>query len=192
MPFEFIRAEIPDVIVIQPRLFRDGRGFFMEFYKRSDFAAHGIGEIFVQSNHSRSAAGILRGLHYQKHPKAQGKLVRAVFGEVFDVAVDLRRGSPTYGRWLGLTLSAGNPTMIYIPAGFAHGFCVVSEEAEVLYMTTEEYSPAEESGVAWDDPELAIRWPVAHPQLSERDRNWPRLRDAQNNFDYLPRAAAAK
>jgi dTDP-4-dehydrorhamnose 3,5-epimerase len=192
MPFEFHRAEIPDVVVIEPRLFRDGRGFFMEFYKRSDFAAHGIGEIFVQSNHSRSAAGILRGLHYQKNPKAQGKLVRTVFGEVFDVAVDLRRGSPNYGKWVGLTLSAGDPTMIYIPAGFAHGFCVVSEAAEVLYMTTEEYSPAEESGVVWDDPELAIRWPVTHPQLSERDRNWPRLRDAQNNFDYLPRATAAK
>jgi len=192
MPFEFHRVEIPDVVVIEPRLFRDGRGFFMEFYKRSDFAAHGIGEIFVQSNHSRSAAGILRGLHYQKHPKAQGKLVRTVFGEVFDVAVDLRRGSPTYGKWVGLTLSAGNPRMIYIPAGFAHGFCVVSEEAEVLYMTTEEYSPAEESGVVWDDPELAISWPVAHPQLSERDLHWPRLRDAQNNFDYVPRATAAK
>ncbi len=192
MSFEFHRAAIPDVIVIQPGLFRDGRGFFMEFYKRSDFAAHGIGEIFVQSNHSRSAAGILRGLHYQKQPKAQGKLVRTVFGEVFDVAVDLRRGSPTYGKWVGLTLSASNPTMIYIPAGFAHGFCVVSEAAEVLYMTTEEYSPAEEAGVLWNDPDLAIAWPVAHPQLSERDRNWPRLRDAQNNFGYSPDASAAK
>jgi dTDP-4-dehydrorhamnose 3,5-epimerase len=184
MPFEFIRAVIPDVVVIRPRLIRDGRGFFMEFYKRSDFAAHGIGEIFVQGNHSRSVAGILRGLHYQKHPKAQGKLVRTVFGEVFDVAVDLRRGSPTYGRWVGLTLSAGAATMIYIPAGFAHGFCVVSEEAEVMYMTTEEYSPAQEAGVIWNDPELAIGWPLAHPQLSERDCNWPRLRDAQNNFEY--------
>jgi len=192
MPFEFIRAAIPEVVVIRPRLFRDGRGFFMESYKRSDFAAHGIGEIFVQSNHSRSAAGILRGLHYQKHPKAQGKLVRTVFGEVFDVAVDLRRGSPTYGQWVGLTLSARDATMIYMPAGFAHGFCAVSEEAEVLYMTTEEYSPAEEAGVVWNDPDLAIGWPVTEPMLSERDRNWPRLRDAQNNFEYSAGALAVK
>ena len=190
MPFEFIRAAIPDVVVIQPQLFRDGRGFFMEFYKRSDFAANGIGEIFVQSNHSRSVAGSLRGLHYQRYPKAQGKLVRVVFGEIFDVAVDLRRGSPTYGKWVGMTLSGGDPTMIYIPPGFAHGFCVVSEAAEVLYMTTEEYSPTEEAGVIWNDTDLAIRWPVAHPQLSERDRNWPRLRDAKNNFDYSPSVAA--
>lgn len=192
MPFEFHRAAIPDVVIIRPRLFRDGRGFFMEFYKRSDFAAHGIGEIFVQSNHSRSAAGILRGLHFQKHPKAQGKLVRTIFGEVFDVAVDLRRGSPTYGQWVGLTLSAGEATMIYIPAGFAHGFCVVSEKAEVMYMTTEEYSPAEEAGVIWNDPDLAISWPIAHPQLSERDQTWPRLRDAQNYFEYSAGAHVEK
>ena len=192
MPFEFTRATIPDVVVIRPRLLRDGRGFFMEFYKRSDFAAHGIGEIFVQSNHSRSVAGILRGLHYQMYPKAQGKLVRTVFGEVFDVAVDLRRGSPTYGRWVGLTLSAGDATMIYIPAGFAHGFCVVSAAAEVMYMTTEEYSPAEEAGVIWNDPELAIGWPVTEPILSERDRNWPRLRDAQINFAYSADPLAKK
>lgn len=186
MPFEFIRAAIPDVVVIRPRLFRDGRGFFLECYKRSDFAAHGIGEVFVQSNHSRSVAGTLRGLHYQKRPKAQGKLVRAVVGEVFDVAVDLRRGSPTYGKWVGLTLSADDPTMIYIPVGFAHGFCVVSETAEVLYMTTEEYAPAEEAGVIWDDQDLGIQWPVAKPTLSERDRHWPPLRDALNHFDYSP------
>src|SRR3990170_7200739 len=184
MPFEFSRGEIPDVILIQPRLFRDGRGFFMETYKRSDFAAHGIAASFVQSNHSRSARGILRGLHYQKHPKAQGKLVCALSGEIFDVAVDLRRGSPTYGRWDGLVLSAENRKTIYIPPGFAHGFCVISDAAEMLYMTTEEYSPSHEAGIIWNDPDLAIGWPVADPQLSERDRNWPRLRDADNNFDF--------
>jgi dTDP-4-dehydrorhamnose 3,5-epimerase len=184
MPFEFARAEIPDIVVIQPRLFRDDRGFFMESYKRSDFAAHGIAETFVQSNHSRSPRGIVRGLHYQKHPKAQGKLVRTLVGEVFDVAVDLRRGSPTYGRWDGLVLSAENRKAIYVPPGFAHGFCVTSEAAEVLYMTTEEYSLSHEAGVIWNDPDLAIRWPVADPQLSERDRHWPRLRDADNNFAY--------
>lgn len=186
MPFEFFRAEIPDVVTIRPRMFRDGRGFFMEFYKRSEFAAHGIAEAFVQANQSRSAGGILRGLHYQKRPAAQGKLVRAVFGRVFDVAVDLRRGAPSYGRWVGFTLSGDDPTMIYIPAGFAHGFCVVSEEAEVMYMTTEEYSPTHEAGVIWNDPELAIAWPVAAPQLSERDRDWPRLRDADHDFVYSP------
>ncbi len=184
MPFEFARAEIPDIVVIQPRLFRDDRGFFMESYKRSDFAAHGITATFVQSNHSRSPRGIVRGLHYQKHPKAQGKLVRTLLGEVFDVAVDLRRGSPTYGRWDGLVLSAENRKAVYVPPGFAHGFCVTSEAAEVLYLTTEEYSPSHEAGVIWNDPDLAIRWPVADPQLSERDRHWPRLRDADNNFAY--------
>jgi len=192
MPFEFARAEIPDIVVIQPRLFRDDRGFFMESYKRSDFAAHGIAETFVQSNHSRSPRGIVRGLHYQKHPKAQGKLVRTLLGEVFDVAVDLRRGSPTYGRWDGLVLSAENRKAIYVPPGFAHGFCVTSEAAEVLYMTTEEYSPSHEAGVIWNDPDLAIRWPVADLELSERDRHWPRLRDADNNFEYSRDASAEK
>ena len=184
IPFEFSHAEIPDIVLIQARPVEDSRGFFMETYKRSDFAAHGIAEIFVQSNHSRSAGGILRGLHYQKHPKAQGKLVRTVFGSVFDVAVDMRRGSPTYGKWVGIALSADHRTMLYVPPGFAHGFCVISEVAEVLYMTTEEYAPGCEAGVLWNDPELAIDWPIAHPKLSERDRNWPRLRDADNNFTY--------
>lgn len=192
MPFEFARAEIPDIVVIQPRLFRDDRGFFMESYKRSDFAAHSIAETFVQTNHSRSPRGIVRGLHYQKHPKAQGKLVRTLLGEVFDVAVDLRRGSPTYGRWDGLVLSAENRKTVYIPAGFAHGFCVTSEAAEVLYMTTEEYSPSHEAGVIWNDPDLAIGWPVPDPQLSERDRHWPRLRDADNNFGYSRGASPEK
>ena len=190
MPFDFSPAEIPDVVVIQPRLQRDRRGFFMEFYKRSDFAAHGIAEIFAQSNHSRSPRGVLRGLHYQKRPKAQAKLVRVVMGEVFDVAVDLRRGSPTFGAWVGMSLSADNQKMIYIPQGFAHGFCVVSEEAEVMYMTTEEYSPSHEAGVIWNDPELAIRWPVAAPELADRDRGWPKLRDADHNFEYIRGAAA--
>lgn len=192
MPFEFSRGEIPDVILVQPRLFRDGRGFFMETYKRSDFAAHGIAASFVQSNHSRSARGILRGLHYQKHPKAQGKLVGALSGEIFDVAVDLRLGSPTYGKWLGSTLSGDQGSMLYIPPGFAHGFCVTSAEAEVHYMTTAEYAPAYEAGILWNDPDLAISWPLADPQLSERDRNWPRLRDADNNFEYSRDASAVK
>ena len=185
MPFEFSRAAITDVMLIQPRVITDGRGFFMESYKRSEFAAHGISESFVQSNHSRSSRGSLRGLHYQKEPRAQGKLVRAIIGSIFDVAVDIRQGSPTYGRWVGVTLSAQMQNMLYVPKGFAHGFCVTAEEAEVLYMTTDEYAPAHEAGVAWDDPDLAIAWPIGDPLLSERDRRWPRLRDADNNFHFV-------
>ena len=184
MPFTFSPTKIDDVIVIEPRLFADERGFFMETYKHSEFAAHGIGEPFLQSNQSRSAGGILRGLHFQKPPRAQGKLVRALTGAIFDVAVDLRRGAPSYGQWVGVELSAANKKMLYAPAGFAHGFCVVSAEADILYMTSEEYAPALESGIAWDDPDLNIAWPVAAPQLSERDRQWPRLRDADSGFVY--------
>lgn len=191
MPFEFSRANIPEVVLIQPLVFPDSRGFFMESYKRSEFAAHGISEIFVQSNHSRSSSAVLRGLHYQKEPKAQGKLVTAILGEIFDVVVDIRRGSPTYGQWVGTTLSANTRKLVYVPAGFAHGFCIVSEAAEVLYMTTEEYAPSYEAGVVWSDPDLAIGWPVANPEVSERDRNWPRARDADNNFEY-PRGASAR
>jgi len=186
MPFEFCRTEIPEVMLIQPVVFRDGRGFFIESYKRSEFAAHGIADYFVQSNHSRSSKGVLRGLHYQREPKAQGKLVQAAKGELFDVVVDIRRLSPTYGKWVATTLSAQSHTMIYVPPGFAHGFCVTSEDAEILYLATAEYAPSYEAGVIWNDPDLAIAWPCANPELSERDRSWPRLSDADNNFDYVP------
>ena len=184
MAFVFIPTSIPDVLVIEPHVFADDRGFFMETYKRSEFSAHGIHEAFVQCNHSRSTRGILRGLHYQKSPKAQGKLVRTLAGEIFDVVVDIRKGAPTYGRWIGILLSAGNKKILYAPAGFAHGFCVVSDEADISYMTTEEYAPALESGVIWNDPELNIRWPVDEPRLADRDRRWPRLRDADNDFRF--------
>ncbi len=184
MPFSFTPAEIPDVLLIQSRFYPDDRGFFMESYKRSDFSRAGIPEPFVQVNHSRSPRSVLRGLHYQKHPKAQAKLVRVLAGEIYDVAVDIRRGAPTYGKWLGVSLTAQSGKMIYLPEGFAHGFCVLSEEADVSYMTTEEYAPNYEAGIAWDDPDLAIAWPVENPQLSDRDRRWPRLREADNNFAY--------
>lgn len=184
MPFTFSPTRIADVLVIEPRVFRDERGFFMETYKRSEFAAHGICEQFVQCNQSRSARGILRGLHFQKPPKAQGKLVRAVSGAIFDVAVDLRKGAPTYGQWIGVELTAANNKMLYAPAGFAHGFCVVSAEADIAYMTSDEYAPAQEFGIAWDDPDLNIAWPVSSPQLSERDRRWPCLRDSDTGFVY--------
>ena len=184
MPFRFVGTEIPEVKIIEPQVFADERGFFMETYKRSEFAALGIGEIFVQVNRSKSPKGILRGLHYQKQPKAQGKLVQALAGEIFDVAADIRRGAPTFGRTVVIKLSSENKRMLYVPAGFAHGFCVVSDEAEVSYMTTVEYAPECEAGICWNDPDLAIDWPVTTPQLSNRDLAWPRLKDADNNFCY--------
>jgi dTDP-4-dehydrorhamnose 3,5-epimerase len=184
MPFRFIPVDLPEVIVIEPRVFPDERGFFMETYKHSEFCRNGIAAQFVQSNYSHSSRNTLRGLHYQKNPRAQGKLVSVAVGEVFDVVVDIRKGSPRYGRWSGVQLSAANRKILYIPAGFAHGVCVVSEEASLLYMVTDEYAPECETGVIWNDPALAIDWPVRHPRLSERDRRWPLLSEADNNFTY--------
>ncbi len=184
MPFRFIRLEIPEVVLIEPNVFSDERGFFMETYKYSEFAAQGIKEPFVQENHSRSSRRILRGLHYQARAKAQGKLVRAVLGEVFDVAVDLRKGSPTYGKCVAMVLSAENKRMLYIPPWCAHGFCVLSQEAEVVYKVTEEYAPKWEAGIVWNDSDLTIPWPMNDPILSSRDRAWPGLRQADNDFVY--------
>lgn len=184
MPFRFRKTRIAGVVFIEPQVSEDDRGFFMETYKRSEFAEQGISEAFVQSNHSRSTKGVLRGLHYQRQPKAQGKLVRATVGEIFDVVVDLRRSSPTYGDWLSASLSSENKQMVYVPQGFAHGFCVVSDVAEVQYMTTEEYAPTQEAGIIWNDPQLGITWPMNNPRVSARDQRWPRLRDADNEFQY--------
>ena len=184
MPFDFTQTAIPEVVVIEPRIYRDKRGLFMEAYKHSEFAAQGITHNFVQCNRSKSSKGILRGLHYQKHPKAQCKLVWAILGEIYDVAVDMRRDGPTYGKWVAMTLSAENKKTLYIPAGFAHGFCVTSEEAEIVYLTTEEYAPDYEAGVVWNDPSLAIEWPIAEPELSSRDCRWPLLHNADNDFMY--------
>jgi dTDP-4-dehydrorhamnose 3,5-epimerase len=184
MPFCFSPTSIPDVVLIEPRVFPDARGFFMETYKRSEFAAHGLDEVFVQCNQSRSTRGTLRGLHYQRNPKAQGKLVRVLSGEIYDVVVDMRKGSPTYGKWLGALLSSEKKQMLYVPVGLAHGFCVTTDEADVCYMTTAEYAPEFEAGVIWNDPELAIEWPIREPELSPRDRSWPPLREAENNFRY--------
>jgi dTDP-4-dehydrorhamnose 3,5-epimerase len=177
MPFSFKTTALPGVVIIDPRVFPDDRGFFLEVYKKSEFAAAGMDVEFVQDNHSRSVQGTLRGLHLQRAPWAQGKLVRVVEGEIFDVAVDIRRESSTFGRWVSVTLSAENQRSVYIPAGYAHGFCVVSPYAQVLYKTTAEYAPEFESGVRWDDPVLAIPWPVSEPRLSARDRTWPALAD---------------
>ena len=160
----------------------------METYKMPDFAAAGIRGNFVQENHSRSGKGVLRGLHYQNPPFAQAKLVRAIRGEVFDVAVDIRRGSPTWGKWLGVVLSERNRNMLYVPAGLAHGFCVLSGVAEVLYKTTDIYSAESEAGIIWNDQDLNIKWPVRKPLLSERDGRLPSLKDADIRFHYTEEA----
>ncbi len=172
-------TEIPDVLVIEPRVYGDARGFFFEsFNQRVWEEKTGLASRFVQENHSRSARHVLRGLHYQIR-RPQGKLVRVILGAVFDVAVDLRRSSPTFGRWVGRELSADNRRQMWIPEGFAHGFVVLSEVAEFLYMTTDYYAPQHERAVIWNDPDLAIDWPLDNgPTLSEKDRNAPRFRDA--------------
>ena len=184
MAFRFETLEIPDLVLVDCQPFGDERGLFCELYKRSVFVAHGIGEEFVQDNVSASKKGVLRGLHYQKPPRAQDKLVMTLRGEIFDVAVDMRRGSPTYGRWLGMVLSAGDHRAIYVPSGFAHGFCVLSEEASVVYKVTQEYSPEFEYGIIWNDPEIGIHWPIECPILSGKDSRWPTLREAGHNFEY--------
>jgi dTDP-4-dehydrorhamnose 3,5-epimerase len=175
MPFDFKRLAIPEVLLITPRVRGDSRGFFMETYKRSEFAAAGIDEIFVQENHSSSERGVLRGLHFQRPPQAQSKLVRVISGIIFDVAVDLRPDSPTRGTWASAELSVENRMMMYLPGWCAHGFCVLSERAEVVYHASTEYSPEHEAGIMWNDPALGITWPVADPIVSDRDRYWPPL-----------------
>jgi len=175
-----VRTDIPEVLILEPRVFGDERGFFFESFNEKVWqAATGITTRFVQDNHSRSARGVLRGLHYQIR-QAQGKLVRVVVGEVFDVAVDLRRSSPTFGKWVGVTLSADNKRQMWVPEGFAHGFLVVSEVAEFLYKTTDYYAPEYERCIIWNDPDLSISWPLSGeaPQLSAKDSSAPLLRDA--------------
>ena len=182
MPFQFKRLRIPEVVVIEPLRFKDSRGLFAEIYKQSDFKAGGIEETFVQDNYSHSARGVLRGLHYQKQPKAQGKLIVVLRGCIFDVAVDIRQGSQTYGAWVGAELSAEELRMLYIPSGFAHGFCVLSEETEVVYKVTHDYAPELDRGIIWNDPALGIQWPVTNPIISEKDAQLPTLEAADNNF----------
>lgn len=186
MPFKFTRLEMDGVVLIEPHLFGDERGFFLELYKRSDFRRAGITEHFVQDNHSRSTKGVLRGLHYQKEPRAQGKLVRCLQGKIFDVAVDIRKGSPTYGKWVGQELTGENRQMLYVPIGFAHGFLTLSDVAEVLYKCTDEYSPSHDRGIIWNDPDIGIPWKTSEPLISGKDMTHPRLRDADNEFVYAP------
>ncbi|MCX7673830.1 MAG: dTDP-4-dehydrorhamnose 3,5-epimerase [Thiobacillaceae bacterium] len=174
-----IETRLPGVLILEPKVFGDARGFFLESYNERTFAELGLPTRFVQDNHSRSARGVLRGLHYQIR-QPQGKLVRVVRGAVFDVAVDLRRGSPTFGRWEGVELSEHNQRMLWVPPGFAHGFYVLSELADFLYKTTDFYAPEHERAIRWDDPDLAIAWPLAgEPLLSAKDRAAPSLREAE-------------
>lgn len=185
MAFSFKRLELPEVILLEAEVFGDSRGFFLETYKRSAFGKCGIAQVFVQDNQSRSIRGVLRGLHYQKHPAAQAKLVSVVHGEIFDVAVDIRKGSPSYGRWVGAVLSDQNHRLLFIPEGFAHGFLTLSDEADVVYRVTSEYSPEQDRGILWNDPALGIDWPIKSPVLSPRDACLPRLVEADNNFEYV-------
>ncbi len=179
MPCSFTRLGIEGLILVEPRSFPDDRGWFMETYKKSEFAANGIDAEFVQDNHSYSTKGVVRGLHYQVPPKAQGKLVRVIEGAIWDVAVDVRPGSPSYGKWDGVELSGDNRRMFWIPPGFAHGFVCVSESVHLLYKCTAEYDKASEGGFRWDDPDLAIAWPLRPKEISGKDALMPAFKDAR-------------
>jgi dTDP-4-dehydrorhamnose 3,5-epimerase len=178
-----LTTEIPGVLIIEPDVYQDGRGFFLETYHADRYREHGIVGPFVQDNHSRSVCGTLRGLHLQLN-RPQGKLIRVIEGEVYDVAVDVRRESRTFARWVAVTLSAENFTQCYVPKGFAHGFYVISPVAQVEYKCTDLYDPASEIGIKWDDPALGIPWPATDPILSVRDRQHPPLADV---IDRLPK-----
>jgi dTDP-4-dehydrorhamnose 3,5-epimerase len=181
-------AELQDVLLIEPDVYRDPRGFFLEAFHADRYRSFGIGGPFVQDNHSRSVAGTLRGLHLQVGDRPQAKLVRVIVGAIYDVAVDVRVGSPNFGRWVAVELSAANFKQCYVPAGFAHGFAVLSPEAEIEYKCTDLYDPKAEIGIAWNDPALAIRWPIDSPLLSERDLRHPRLREQTDKLPpYRPR-----
>jgi len=186
VPFTFNRLSIPEVILVGARAFPDDRGFFMESFKESTFKENGINTKFVQDNYSHSIKGVLRGLHYQKNPKAQAKLVMAIRGEIFDVAVDVRKGSPTYGKWVGEKLSEQNHNLLYVPEGFAHGFVVLSEQADVVYKVNSEYSPEHEAGILWNDPQVNVKWPIGKPIMINKDLQLPLLKNADNNFVYSP------
>lgn len=179
MPFEFKRLEIPETVLIKPKVFEDDRGFFLETYKKDEMKNVGIGGEFVQDNHSRSERGVLRGLHFQKKPYAQAKIVRCIRGIIYDVVVDLRKKSPTFSRYLGLVLSEENRHQLYVPRGCAHGFLALSEVAEVVYKVDNVYSPKSEGGLIWNDPDVDVTWPIDDLIISERDRLWPTLKEIE-------------
>ena len=180
--FTFKETKIKDVYIIEPKVFGDNRGYFMETYRKEDFDKAGLKYNFVQDNQSKSKKGVLRGLHYQK-TFPQAKLVRVISGEVFDVAVDLRKNSPTYGEWVGEILSSENKKMLMIPRGFAHGFIVLSETAEFIYKCDEVYHPEDEGGIMWNDPDVGVKWPSdIEPLLSEKDQKHPSLKESKISF----------
>lgn len=181
MPFNFNETSLSGTVIIEPKVFGDDRGFFMETHKRSEFAANGINADFVQDNHSLSEKGVLRGLHYQMRPFAQGKLVRCISGAVYDVAVDIRKNSPDFGKWAGCELSAENKRMLWIPEGFAHGFLTLSDTAEVAYKVSgAEYNAEAEASIIWNDPEIGIKWPFTQGiKLAPKDADAPLLKDAR-------------
>jgi dTDP-4-dehydrorhamnose 3,5-epimerase len=170
-------TSLPGVLLIEPKVFGDDRGFFMETYRVDAFRAAGIADVFVQDNHSRSARGVLRGLHYQE-PNGQGKLVRCTRGAIFDVAVDIRRGSPSFAKWFGLELSDANKQMLWIPAGFAHGFCAMEDGSDLVYKCTTLYDPSSDCAILWNDPAIGIDWPITSPVLSPKDAAAPPLASA--------------
>ena len=172
-----VETPLPGVLRIEPRVFEDPRGFFLESFNAERFAAHGLPEAFRQDNHSRSRGRVLRGLHYQLH-RPQGKLVGVIRGRVFDVAVDIRKGSSTFGQWYGAILDEDDPAYLWIPPGFAHGFCTMSDVADLVYKCTDVYVPSDDRGILWSDPTIGIEWPVDAPLLSEKDQRLPRLTDS--------------
>lgn len=182
MPFSFRKLEIPDVIAIEPKKFEDERGFFSELFQENAFKDAGISRQIKQINLSKSSKGVLRGLHYQLNPYAQGKFIRAVSGKIFDVAVDLRKDSPYFGKWVGIELDSQNLNMVFIPEGFAHGFEVLSETAEFEYFCTEIYNPEQERGIVYNDPDINIAWKTEKPIVSEKDAVYPLFKNAEYNF----------
>ena len=185
------QTPLPGVLIVEPRVFGDSRGFFYESFHSERFQEHGLPEHFVQDNHSRSRRGVLRGLHYQL-TRPQGKYVTALRGEIFDVAVDIRRGSPTFGRWFGTTLSGDHPRYLWIPPGYAHGFCVLSDEADFVYKCTDYYVPSDERSILWNDPAIGIDWPIHEPTISERDRVARPLAEMELDLpEFIPTAGTA-
>lgn len=180
---EFIKTKFADAWIIKPQVFQDHRGFFLESYSRTKFAEQGIDTVFVQDNHSMSVSkGVLRGLHFQTPPHAQTKLVRVTKGKVYDVIVDLRKSSPTYGQWEGVELSSKNFLMLYVPKGFAHGFCTLEDNTEFLYKVDDFYAPECDAGLRWNDPTLSINWPVKETIMSDKDRQHPNFQDFKSPF----------
>lgn len=184
MSFSFTPLAIPDVVLVETKTMSDDRGMFRETFRDVTFVAAGVSTTFVQDNLSRSSKGVLRGLHFQRPPHAQGKLVSCPFGRVFDVAVDIRRGSPTYGKWVGEELSADNGRLLWVPPGFAHGFCALADDSLLSYKVTDYYSGPHDGAVRFDDPSIGVDWPIADPILSDKDRGAPLLVDCDHGFVY--------